>query len=135
MLDLQQRLGLAWLFISHDLGVVRCIAARVVVLYRGRVVESGPTGAVFDRPLHPYTRALVAAVPRIGRGRRARVPTLDGPAPAHGCAYAGRCPMARARCADEAPALRTDADRAVACHFAGEGAIEPSGLADTGVWL
>jgi peptide/nickel transport system ATP-binding protein len=118
MLDLQERLHLAWLFISHDLGVVRCVSARVVVLYRGRIVEAGPTAEVFDRPLHPYTRALVAAVPRIGRGRRARPAVADAPAPEEGCAYAGRCPLAQPRCRTEAPVLRQDGDRSVACHFA-----------------
>jgi peptide/nickel transport system ATP-binding protein len=117
MLDLQERLHLAWLFISHDLGVVRCISARVVVLYRGRIVEEGPTGEVFDRPLHPYTQALVAAVPRIGQGRRTGVATTEEPPPADGCAYAGRCPMAQARCRAEAPLLRADGERRVACHF------------------
>ena len=116
MRDLQDRLGLAWLFISHDLGVVRCITARVAVLYRGRVVEEGPTAEVFDAPRHPYTQALVAAVPRIGQPRvRAERATEEAP-PRQGCAYAPRCPRAAARCRAEIPALAGDDGRRVACH-------------------
>ncbi len=89
-----------------------------MVLYRGRIVEEGPTGEVFDRPLHPYTQALVAAVPRIGQARRVRAGAAEAPAPAGGCAYAGRCPMAQPRCQTEAPLLRSDGERQVACHFA-----------------
>jgi peptide/nickel transport system ATP-binding protein len=119
MLDLQQRLGLAWLFISHDLGVVRCITERVAVLFRGRVVEAGPTAAVFATPLHPYTQALVAAVPRIGAPHARLAASAPVPSIAGGCAYAERCPRAERRCATEAPRLRAQADRSVACHFPG----------------
>ncbi len=118
MRELQSRRGLAWLFISHDLGVVRSITARVAVLYRGRVVEEGATASVFDAPLHPYTQALVAAVPRINVPRRRAAAPADAPAAATGCAYAPRCPRAVARCTAERPELRGDADRRVACHLA-----------------
>ncbi len=118
MADLQARLGLAWLFISHDLGVVRSITVRVAVLFRGRVVEEGPTEAVFAAPRHPYTQALVAAVPRIGARPRRRPAAADAPPAAEGCAYAPRCPMAAARCTAERPALRGDATWRAACHFA-----------------
>ena len=117
MLDLQTRLGLAWVFISHDLAVVRCIAAEVAVLYAGRVVERGPTAEVFARPLHPYTVALAAAVPRPGVARLP-IPARAGLDLPGGCVYAASCPRAFARCA-EPPMLRALERRQVACHAAG----------------
>ncbi len=119
MADLQARLGLAWLFISHDLGVVRSITARVVVLYRGRVVEEGPTRAVFAAPAHPYTRALVAAVPRVGRVRAPTSLPAEAAPPGAGCPYSVRCPRAAPRCRAEAPVLTRANGRGVACHFPG----------------
>ena len=119
MRDLQDRRGLAWLFISHDLGVVRCITARVAVLYRGRVVEEGPTAAVFDAPRHPYAQALVAAVPRIGRARSRVAAPTDAAPPSAGCAFASRCVRAAGRCHAESPPLIADGERKVACHFPG----------------
>jgi peptide/nickel transport system ATP-binding protein len=119
MRELQREFGLAWLFISHDLGVVRSITERVAVLYRGRVVEEGPTGAVFAAPRHPYTRALVDAVPRIGRERPRPPPAGDASPPTAGCPYAPRCPIAGSRCATARPDLHGDAVRRVACHLAG----------------
>ena len=115
MRDLQASFGLAWLFISHDLSVVRGITAQVAVLYRGRIVEQGATAEVFARPMHPYTRALIDAVPRIGRPR-ALPPPPPAEAALRGCAYAARCPQRQARCLTEPPALSAG-DHAAACHF------------------
>jgi oligopeptide transport system ATP-binding protein len=109
--ELQRDLGLALLFISHDLAVVEVIADRVVVLYLGRVMEVAPTEALFTRPRHPYTRALLSASPgRPGRARRERM-VLSGeiPSPASppsGCVFRTRCPFALPECAQAVPALR-----------------------------
>jgi len=116
MLDLQARFGLAWVFISHDLAVVRCIATEVAVLHQGRVIEQGPAAAVLATPLHPYTAALAAAVPGFGAARR-QAPAARGLDLPGGCAYAASCPRASIRCA-EPPKLRTLGGRQVACHAA-----------------
>jgi peptide/nickel transport system ATP-binding protein len=118
MMDLQERLGLATLFISHDLGVVRTITDRVAVMFRGRVVEEGATSGVFAAPAHPYTRALIDAIPRPGAMRRAA--PEPGEEPGTGCPYAPRCPLVVARCRAELPGLRLQFGRQVACHRAGE---------------
>ena len=123
---LQSELELAYLFISHDLKVVRQISHEVAVMYLGRIVEQGPPGRLFERPAHPYTQMLVAAVPAaIGRGRRtgARIPPrgeppnpIDVPT---GCPFRPRCPLAQPLCAEERPALAPLPDGAlVACHAA-----------------
>jgi oligopeptide/dipeptide ABC transporter ATP-binding protein len=124
-LDLQQRLGLAYLFISHDLAVVRYIAHRIAVMYLGRIVEIGPAEAVWSRRNHPYTRALVNAVPdETTRQDQAGLLEGDVPSPVNppsGCAFRTRCPHARARCAEDVPLLRDrGGDLLVACHFAQE---------------
>jgi oligopeptide/dipeptide ABC transporter ATP-binding protein len=116
--DLIRDLGLTFVLISHDLGVVRHIADRVAVMYLGRLVEEGPTREVFRAPRHPYTRALLAAVP--GQGRGAGAP-LEGDVPSpinppSGCRFRTRCPFAEPVCAEAAPALEGGAHRA-ACHL------------------
>jgi oligopeptide/dipeptide ABC transporter ATP-binding protein len=122
--DLRQRLGLTMLFISHDLGVVRQVTDRVVVLYLGRVVEDQPTNDVFDRPIHPYTKALLAAAPRLGATKRPGDQALQGEVPSAlerhtGCAFRPRCPVAVERCASEAPLLSgSDQTHTAACHVA-----------------
>ncbi len=123
LLDLQQEYGLAYLFISHDLGVVEHIAHRVAVMYLGRIVELADRAALFASPQHPYTEALLAAAPLAdprGRGDR---PIIEGEVPSpinppSGCAFHPRCPYAIARCRTEAPALRALEDgRLAACHL------------------
>jgi dipeptide transport system ATP-binding protein len=127
--DLQQELGLAYLFISHDLGVVRHIAHELMVMYLGLVMEQGPKQPIFARPLHPYTRALLASTPAIdARDRRERI-VLQGelPSPLNpppGCVFSTRCPHAVQRCRVERPVLRPLDERQVSCHLA-EQFLEP----------
>ena len=126
LLDLQDRLKLSMLFVAHDLGVVRHVSDRVAVMYVGRIVETGPTNALYDRPLHPYTAALMASVPKPDPDQRDATPPLAGDVadaanvPA-GCAFHPRCPHAVARCRSERPELRdTVPGRMTACHRAEE---------------
>ena len=120
--DLQQEMGLALLLITHDLGVVAGIADRVVVMYAGRVVEEGPVDAIFTRAAHPYTRALLASVPRVGAAR-GTLRAIEGSPPnpgevVAGCAFAPRCPLAEERCVARVPELRPVAEfHRAACIF------------------
>jgi len=120
---LQHTFALTYLFISHDLGVVRAMCARIAVMYLGKIVELGETPAIFERPRHPYTKSLLAAVPRIG-GRRVTLDfALEGEPPnpravPSGCRFRTRCPLAQHICATEEPPLRELDGHRVACHLA-----------------
>ncbi|MEA2777888.1 MAG: peptide/nickel transport system ATP-binding protein [Acetobacteraceae bacterium] len=124
MQDLQTRLGVAYVFISHDLAVVRHIANRVAVMYLGRLVEVGDTDALFDAPHHPYTQALLSAAPVPDPERRRSRIVLRGdvPNPANapsGCHFHPRCPIAQAVCRETVPTLReVRHGQSAACHFA-----------------
>ena len=135
--DLQNDLGLAYLFISHDLGVVRHIAHDVLVMYLGHTVEQGEKEAIFSRPLHPYTQALLASTPGIvGSGAGVPRTVLKGELPSplnppSGCVFSTRCPYAIERCRAERPLLRELDTRQVACHLAEQIAdrvIQPAAL-------
>ena len=122
--DLQQELGLAYLFISHDLGVVRHIAHDVLVMYLGHAVEQGSKQAIFSQALHPYTQALLASTPGIvgsGATKKRLVLTGELPSPLNppsGCVFSTRCPYTTTRCRQERPILREVAGQQVACHLA-----------------
>lgn len=122
LLDLQEEFGTAMLFVSHDLRAVRQVSHRVAVMYLGRIVEEGEPDGVLHEPAHPYSRALVSAIPHPGRAGQRIVLQGDPPNPADrpaGCAFHPRCPVASHLCAREAPVLKPRADgRLVACHVA-----------------
>jgi oligopeptide transport system ATP-binding protein len=125
--QLQRELGLSLLFIAHDLPAVQLLCDRVLVLYLGRVMEIAASAPLFQAPRHPYTRALLQAVPipdpQIARARRTVALIGDPPSslsPPSGCVFRSRCPYALARCAQEVPLLRTVGDSEVACHRAEE---------------
>ncbi len=114
--DLQDRLGMAIMFITHDLGVVAQMAKHVVVMYAGQVVERGPVDEIFRRPKMPYTAGLIASIPRLGASRRAqRLTTIPGNVPSlaelgPGCRFSARCPHARASCTEASPGLEPAAE-------------------------
>jgi oligopeptide/dipeptide ABC transporter ATP-binding protein len=123
--SLRRRLGMSYLFVSHDLNVVRLLADRMLVMYLGRIVEMGPVDEVFERPRHPYTRALLSCLPEpVGAAARTRI-RLEGeprspidPDP-RVCRFYGRCPDGHDRCAQEMPSLRSvGAEHLAACHLA-----------------
>lgn len=122
--DLQRERGLAYLFITHDLAVVEHVSDRVAIMYLGKIVETGEARAVTRGPLHPYTQALISAVPVIDPDRKRKRIVLPGDVPSPislpaGCPFHPRCPMAEARCRTEVPLLREVTPKHHAsCHFA-----------------
>jgi dipeptide transport system ATP-binding protein len=130
-MDLRERTRVATVFISHNLSVVEHIADRVMVMYLGKVVEAAPKAALFARPLHPYTRALLSATPSLDAARRARKIRIVGELPSplnppSGCSFHKRCPYATERCVHDVPPLREVLGHPVACHYA-ESIAERSG--------
>jgi peptide/nickel transport system ATP-binding protein len=127
MKDLQRERGLTYLFISHNLAVVRHVSDMVGVMYLGRLVELAPKAAIFGAPRHPYTRMLLDAIPDLHMSGRARTPVqgeVPNPlAPPAGCAFHPRCPHANARCSAERPVLQKLAGIQIACHAVEEGRI------------
>jgi oligopeptide transport system ATP-binding protein len=122
LLDMQERLGLAMLFVSHDLRVVRHLAHHVAVMYLGRVVEYGPADRVFAEPRHPYTQALLRAAPTLQPGQRSANSALRGELPSPmqdvaGCVFHPRCPLAFDRCRIEVPRLSVDRGHGAVCHL------------------
>ena len=124
MRELQRANDLSYLLISHDFAAVHHLADRIAVMYLGRVVETAKVDDLFNQPAHPYTAALLASVPRVGRGKRQPGKSLSGEVPSpisppSGCAFHPRCPAAQARCRSEVPVVQSvnGHGHQVACHF------------------
>jgi peptide/nickel transport system ATP-binding protein len=129
--ELREAIGLTLIFISHDLRIVRHISTNIAIMFLGRIVEYGPSDAVCERPLHPYTTALLSSVPGVGDSLRPRIILAGEPpspsAPPSGCRFRTRCPHASAVCATTTPELQADdAGRLVACHFPGIASVTAS---------
>jgi oligopeptide transport system ATP-binding protein len=137
--DLQQQLGISYIFISHDLSVVRHVADRVAVMYLGRIIETGPTEAVYDRANHPYTAALMSAAPKLDAAQRGNRILLKGEVPSplnppSGCRFRTRCFRATEICATQAPPAAVDPqvnDHTAECHHPLQ--LEPTGAASVSV--
>jgi peptide/nickel transport system ATP-binding protein len=125
MKELQSRMGLTYLFVSHNLAVVRQVSDRIGVMYLGRIAELAPAESLFRHPRHPYTRALMEAIPDLDMTGRVRIPVggeVPSPiTPPTGCAFHPRCPLAGPRCKAERPELKPAGDAMVACHAVEEG--------------
>lgn len=136
MRDLQRRLGLTLLFISHNLAVVRHMSDRIGVMYLGRIVEIGPADEIFHNPRHPYTRLLLEALPDMTRTGRPRNPVggeVPNPIdPPSGCPFHPRCPLANPRCTREKPALLLHGKTEIACHAVEEGRLPDQLCANRG---
>ena len=122
--DIQKKMDVTLVFISHNLGVIRFLCHRVAVMYLGRIVESAGEGELFDNPRHPYTQALLSAIPEARVGQREGRQVLEGDIPSPidpppGCPFHLRCPKAQAKCRSEIPQLHDEAGHAVACHYPG----------------
>ncbi|MFI5324385.1 MAG: oligopeptide/dipeptide ABC transporter ATP-binding protein, partial [Thermodesulfobacteriota bacterium] len=123
-IDLQEKFGLTYLFISHDLRVVRHISDRVAVMYLGKIVEFAKSGELYKNPLHPYTRILISSVPVADPGKKREMPVLKGDVPSpinppSGCSFHPRCPIAIDKCSSAEPQLRdAGGGHLVSCHLA-----------------
>lgn len=120
--DLQEQLGLTYVFISHDLSVIEYFCDRVAVMYLGKIVEIGTRDDMFNQPKHPYTQALLSAIPRVGEGKKAMKKSLSGEVPSPidpppGCTFHPRCPQAMDICAQQIPKLEGKNTQSVACHL------------------